>query len=101
MSKKKIIAAISDEANLTSTQSNVVYEAVINTIQQSLLQGEAITVPGLGTFTTKNRNERNGRNPATGGAIVIPACTVPVFRPSAELKRMVNESKQNKESFNG
>ena len=98
MSKKNLLAAISKEAQLSLTQAGAALDAVINHIQESLVQGTALAVPGFGTFTAKNRSERNGRNPSTGATILIPACTVPVFKPSSELKKKVNESTHNKDT---
>ncbi len=62
---------------------------VIEVISQALEKGEKVTLSGFGTFYVGERQEKRGTNPRTGKPIVIPAASVPKFRPAAELKKAV------------
>ena len=64
--------------------------AVFAAIGDSLAKGEAVSIAGFGTFATKNRPARQGRNPRTGEAIAIAASTTPAFKPGKTLREAVN-----------
>jgi DNA-binding protein HU-beta len=58
-------------------------------IATALDSGEKVTIPGFGTFATKHRGMRQGRNPATGATIMIPAKKYVTFKPGKTLKERV------------
>jgi len=55
-----------------------------------LHQGEKIEIRGFGSFRTRQRQPRVGRNPKTGSRVDVPAKRIPYFKPSKELKDLVN-----------
>ncbi|MEO9204910.1 MAG: HU family DNA-binding protein [Gammaproteobacteria bacterium] len=94
MTKKELIDAIAKQTQLTLKQAEDAFKATFQVIQQAMIQDGKVVVPEFGSFTTKSRAERKGRNPSTGKEIIIPKATVAAFKPSAQLKDAVNTDKQ-------
>ena len=90
MSKKELIDAIAESADLTKDKAGVAVDAMIGYIEKTLKKGEEVAIPPLGKFKVTKRKARIGRNPATKQEIKIPAANVPKFQPSKSLKEMVN-----------
>jgi DNA-binding protein HU-beta len=94
MNKKELISAIAEQSQLTLAQAEAAFNATFNAIQAAMVEQGSVAVPGFGSFGTKIREERKGRNPATGKEITIPKATVPVFKASSQLKESVNNSQE-------
>lgn len=90
MNKGQFIEAIAEKAGLSRKDASAALEAVIATVTETLKAGDKITVTGFGTFETRKRAPRNGRNPHTGEAITIAAKTAPAFKPGKALKDALN-----------
>ena len=86
MNKTELIAAAAESAGLTKKDTERVINAAIDAITASLVKGEKVQISGFGTFETKDREARVGRNPHTKQAIEIPATRVPSFKASKSLK---------------
>ena len=86
MNKTELIAIAAENAGLTKKDTERVLNAAIDAISLALIRGEKVQLSGFGTFETKDREARVGRNPHTKEAIEIPATKVPVFKPSKALK---------------
>ena len=71
MNKAELVEAIAKETGLTKTKSGEVLTTIVNTITESLKNGEKVSLVGFGTWTTTKRAERKGRNPKTGEEITI------------------------------
>jgi integration host factor subunit beta len=67
-------------------------EAIFDSIVRSLRGGDKIEIRGFGSFRTRQRQPRVGRNPKTGARVDVPAKKIPYFKPSKELKDIVNNS---------
>jgi DNA-binding protein HU-beta len=65
---------------------------VLGAIATALAEGDKVALPGFGTFETRSRAARIGRNPRTGEALDIPASTAPTFKAAAALKRAVGRA---------
>lgn len=91
MSKKDLIDAVAEDAEITKEKAGVAVDAMIAYIEKTLKQGQEVSIPPLGKFKVSKRKERTGRNPSTGAEIKIPASNVPKFQPSKTLKDKVNE----------
>ena len=89
MNKTELIAAVSQSAGLTKKDTDRVISAAIDAITAALVQGEKVQISGFGTFETKEREARVGRNPHTKEEIHIPATRVPGFKASKALKDIV------------
>ena len=86
MNKTELIAIAAESAGLTKKDTERVLNAAIDAITASLLKGEKVQLSGFGTFETKDREARVGRNPHTKEAIDIPATRIPSFKASKALK---------------
>ena len=80
MNKTELIAAAAEGAGLTKKDTERVINAAIDAVTAALVKGDKVQVSGFGTFETKEREARVGRNPHTKEAIEIPATTIPVFK---------------------
>ncbi len=90
MNKAQLIDAVADATDLSKASAGRAVESMLDIITSCLKNGDAVTLVGFGTFTTRNRAARAGRNPRTGATIQIPASTLPVFKPGKALKDAVN-----------
>ena len=91
MNKTELIAAVAESAGLTKKDTDRVISAAIDAITASLVKGEKVQISGFGTFETKEREARVGRNPHTKEEIQIPATRVPGFKASKALKDIVSK----------
>ncbi|WP_161938363.1 HU family DNA-binding protein [Clostridium tepidiprofundi] len=91
MNKAELITRMSEKSNLKKKDVEVVLKAFIETVEEALEQKEKVQLIGFGTFETRERAERKGRNPRTKEEITIPASTVPVFKAGKEFKERVNK----------
>jgi DNA-binding protein HU-beta len=88
MNKTDLIRSISDSTGLKNTEATRVVDAVFDTISATLRKGEQVSISGFGTFVAKTKAAREGRNPATGQPIHIPARTSAAFKPATAMKDM-------------
>ncbi len=88
--KKELAGILAEKTGATQKQTAEFIDAFIETVEEKLIKGDKIQLTGFGTFMTKRRESRPGRNPATGEKITIPASTAPVFNPGKNLKKKVN-----------
>ena len=86
MNKTELIAVAAENSGMTKKDAERVLNAAIDAITVSLSKGEKVALSGFGTFETKEREARVGRNPHTREAIEIPATRVPSFKASKALK---------------
>ena len=86
MNKTELIAIAAEHAGMTKKDSERVINAAIEAITHALAKGEKVQLSGFGTFETKDREARIGRNPHTKEAVEIPATRVPSFKASKALK---------------
>ncbi|MFM7447759.1 MAG: HU family DNA-binding protein [Leptolyngbyaceae cyanobacterium] len=89
MNKGELIDQIAEKANVTKKDADVVLTAILETIVESVAEGEKVTLVGFGTFEARDRQAREGRNPSTGKPIKIPATRVPAFSAGKLFKEKV------------
>ena len=89
MNKTELIAAIAAKSNLTKKDSELALTAALEVITEALVEGDKVQLIGFGTFETKKREAREGRNPRTGETIKVPASKAPVFKAGKALKDKV------------
>lgn len=94
LTKSQLIELISHDSGLPKAETELILETTIERITESMIKGERIQLQGFGTFQSKKRAPRKGRNPQTGEPIDIPEKTVPVFKPGKQLKELVNKEKK-------
>ena len=90
MTKADLIENVSQAVELSRKDSEVIVETIFDSIVKSLRAGDKIEIRGFGSFRTRQRNSRVGRNPKTGARVEVPAKKIPFFKPSKELKDLVN-----------
>lgn len=86
MNKTDLITIAAENAGMTKKDTERVLNAAIDAISAALVKGEKVQISGFGTFETKDREARVGRNPHTKEPIEIPATRVPAFKASKALK---------------
>ncbi len=86
MNKAELVAAIATKAEVSKKDAEKMLGAFTATITDELKKGEKIALIGFGTFETRKRAAREGKNPQTGAAIKIPASVVPAFKAGKALK---------------
>ncbi|HCN74925.1 HU family DNA-binding protein [Pseudolactococcus plantarum] len=87
--KQELIAKVAESAELTKKDAEKAVNAVFASVSEFLAKGEKVQLIGFGTFETRERAAREGRNPQTGDAIKIAATTVPAFKAGKALKDAV------------
>src|SRR5580693_289087 len=92
MTKADLIEEVSRVVEMTRKESEVIVEAIFDSIVRSLRHADKIEIRGFGSFRTRQRQARIGRNPKTGTRVEVPAKKIPYFKPSKELKDVVNNS---------
>ncbi|HYE25953.1 MAG TPA: HU family DNA-binding protein [Clostridia bacterium] len=90
MTKADLIEEVSRLAELTRKDSEVIVETIFDSVVRALRVGDKIEIRGFGSFRTRQRKPRVGRNPKTGDRVEVPAKKIPFFKPSKELKDLVN-----------
>ncbi len=90
MTKAELIEDVSRAVEMSRKDSEVIVETIFESIVKSLRTGDKIEIRGFGSFRTRQRKARVGRNPKTGARVDVPAKKIPYFKPSKELKDLVN-----------
>jgi integration host factor subunit beta len=90
LTKADLIEEVLRVTELPRKESETIVETIFESIIQSLQKGEKIEIRGFGSFRTRQRRGRVGRNPKTGAKVEVPAKKIPFFKPSKELKDFVN-----------
>lgn len=90
MNKSDIVAKVAAETGMSQGALEVALGKVLKTISDTLAGGEDVALSGFGSFTVRSRKERQGRNPATGEPMTIPASRSVDFKPAKALKDAVN-----------
>lgn len=90
MNKLDLARKIAEEFELPLSKSGSIVTYALDIMSQTLVSGDPITLIGFGSFSVRNRKERNGRNPQTGKSIKIPASKVIKFTAGKSLKSAIN-----------
>lgn len=89
--KSDLIEFVATQEDVTSKASaKRIVDALLDKVIELVAEGNDLSIAGLGTFHVVSREERTGRNPQTGDALLIPAKKVPKFRAGSKLKEAVN-----------
>ena len=90
MTKADLVEEVAKVTDLPRKESEVVVETIFEHIIKALQTGDKIEIRGFGSFRTRQRQGRIGRNPKTGARVEVPPKRIPFFKPSKELKDFVN-----------
>ena len=91
MNKAELITKMAEKSQLTKKDAETALKAFVESVQEALENGDKVQLVGFGTFETRERAAREGRNPRTKEVISIPASVVPVFKAGKEFKEKVNK----------
>ena len=91
MTKADLVEEVSRVTELTRKDSEVIVDQLFDSVIKALKSGDKLEVRGFGSFRVRQRNARVGRNPKTGEKVEVPAKRVPYFKPSKELKDLIND----------
>jgi len=96
VTKADVVNVIAHATGLTKVETEAVVNGFISTIRDALKEGKGIEIRGFGTFKVREKRPRIARNPRTGEKVNVPNKFVPIFKPSKELKNLVdNQHKQS------
>jgi integration host factor subunit beta len=90
MTKADLVEEVAKVTELTRKDSEVIVDTLFESVIKALRVGDKLEVRGFGSFRVRQRNSRVGRNPKTGEKVEVPAKRVPYFKPSKELKDLIN-----------
>ena len=91
MIRSELVAAVgSDHADLSSEEVDRIVDCIFEAIGSRLAGAGRVELRGFGTFTTRARNARSGRNPRTGDVVAVSAKRVPYFKPGKEMRARLN-----------
>jgi len=90
LTKERIIDTIFNSTDLSRKKSSQVVESLLEAIKKALESGEDVLISGFGKFCVKEKNERRGRNPATGNDLTLGARRVVKFKCSGRLRDKIN-----------
>ena len=90
LTKIQIIESIQNQTGFPKSKSSDIVESLLEIIKSTLASGEDVLVSGFGKFSVRKKNERKGRNPATGEAMMLDARKVVTFKSSGKLRDRVN-----------
>lgn len=94
MTKADIVETVAANAELSKRQASHIVELILAEIRTALQKGERVALTPFGSFVVRSRKAREGRNPATGAAINIPARKVTAFVAGRGLKEAMNGAKK-------
>jgi integration host factor subunit beta len=97
MTKAELVEEVARAAELNKRDAEVIVETVFDSIIGALHKGEKVELRGFGSFRTRERGPRRGRNPKTGAPVDVPAKRVPYFKPGKELKEYFTDSPEGAE----
>ena len=92
MTKADLIDQVTALGDLTRRDGEVIVDTLFDSVIEALRGADKVEIRGFGSFRTRQRNARIGRNPKTGASVSVPAKRIPFFKPSKELRDLVNAS---------
>ena len=90
MNQRDLITTLAGKTDLSKRDVSAVIDALVETVQETLSDGDDVRIAGIGIFKPQPRAASEGRNPRTGETIHIAASTVPKFTPAKPLKDALN-----------
>ena len=96
MNKADLVSAVAEKTGLSKKDSEKAVNAAFDVISDELVKGGKVQLVGFGSFETKERSARIGRNPRTKEEIEIPASRVPLFKAGKSLRDAVAKNVEKK-----
>ena len=90
MTKADLVDKVTSLGDLTRRDGEIIVDLLFDSVIGALKASDKVEIRGFGSFRTRQRNSRTGRNPKTGAKVEVPAKRVPYFKPSKELRDLIN-----------
>jgi len=91
MTKSELIERLSFSNNeLNKKEAELIVNTIFDSIGDALIDGERVEIRGFGSFTVRERDAREARNPKSGEVVKIPSKKTPFFKTGKELREKVN-----------
>ena len=90
VTRAQLAEAVYQEVGLSRNDSAQLVDEILEEVSQSLIKGGSVKLSSFGSFQVRSKAKRIGRNPKTGERVEVPAKRVPYFKPSKELRDLVN-----------
>jgi integration host factor subunit alpha len=91
LTRKELAEAIAEQLGYPRSSCAEIVDSFFSTVKTTLMEGKPIKIVHFGTFSLRDKNPRNGRNPRTGESILIKKRQMVSFKPSKILREQVNE----------
>ena len=91
LTKTELIEEVSRVAEIPRNEAGVIVESILNSMVRAIDRGDKVEIRGFGSFRTRQRQARIGRNPKTGARVEVPAKRIPFFKPSKELRDLIEK----------
>lgn len=91
MNKQELVNAIANETGLSKKDTEATINSFVNVVSNALVNKDKVQLIGFGTFETRERAARTGKNPQTGEALNIPASTTAALKIGKSLKEKLNK----------
>ncbi|MBW4658287.1 MAG: HU family DNA-binding protein [Drouetiella hepatica Uher 2000/2452] len=92
MNKGELVDKIAENADVTKKQADAILTAILDSVMEAVATEDKVTLVGFGSFESRKRQAKEGRNPRTGETMTIPETTVPVFSAGKLFKDKVAEA---------
>ena len=97
MTKADLVDKVTELGDLTRRDGEIIVDLLFDSVIGALKSGDKIEIRGFGSFRTRQRQPRIGRNPKTGSRVDVPSKRIPFFKPSKELRDLVNGTEKVEE----
>ena len=92
MTKADLIEEVSRVVEIPRREAELVVETILRSMVEAVRAGDKVEIRGFGRFDTRQRSGRMGRNPKSGQPVAVPPKTIPFFKPSKEVRALINSS---------
>jgi integration host factor subunit beta len=91
LTKRDLVENVATVVEVSRKEAAEIVERILDSIVRTLHRGDRVEIRGFGTFRTRQRAPRSGRNPKTGVRIEVPAKRIPFFKPGKELRDLLEK----------
>jgi integration host factor subunit beta len=95
MTRADLTDEVRQAIGMSMKESDVLVCAILDSIVRALRSADKVEIRGFGSFHTRQRRGRIGRNPKTGARVEVPPKRIPFFKPSKELRELLNSLNVN------
>ena len=94
MTKADLVEEVSRAVQASRLEAETIVETIFGSIVGALQKNDKVEIRGFGSFRSRSRRGRTGRNPKTGARVAVPPKRIPFFKPSKDLKELINARSQ-------